>query len=324
MTLQPLERPSIAREFYIKLTRDPHPAAAIRRLVEATPPALETEWCEFKGAAQLTDLKIKQIWSEALAGFANTQGGVLVWGVDARKDPVTGIDAASGLSLVANPAAFKSRLNELHAQATDPPVLGVEIEAYSLGGSNAEGFVVCYIPESPFRPHRAESASRQYIIRAGDDFVAASVSLLRHLFFPQTRCFLVPALKARRVAQGAAPLYCVDATMSNQGSASAFDTFAITHYTPKGTPHNIETDWQTGPVLDPHHSRAKIPIHPGITTHFFEMTFGPQNLTKEVMFRIQIFAQNAEPAEWLFSFTSAEIQVGTEKRGERRSLFFRP
>jgi len=56
------------------------------------------------------------------------------WGVDARKDQATGVDAACGLSLVKNLPTFKSRLNELHHQATEPPVLGVEIEAYSVDG----------------------------------------------------------------------------------------------------------------------------------------------------------------------------------------------
>jgi len=89
---------------------------------------------------------MKEIWSEAIAGFANTQGGVLIWGVDARKDAKTGIDAVCGLSLVKSPSAFKSRLIELYRQATEPPVLGVQIEAYEISGTPNEGFVVCFVP----------------------------------------------------------------------------------------------------------------------------------------------------------------------------------
>ena len=192
MSLQALEKPSNARDFFNKLTRDSNPSAAIQRLVNATPPVFESEWLDFKGAARIDDAGIKKTWSEALAGFATTQGGVLIWGVDARKDKATGIDAACGLSLVKNPSAFKTRLNELHDQATEPPVLGVETEAYPFGDSGSEGFVICFIPESPFKPHRAEYAGRQYFIRAGDDFVVPSISLLRNLFFPQSRCRLVP------------------------------------------------------------------------------------------------------------------------------------
>jgi hypothetical protein len=131
ISLQAFERPSIAKEFFLKIIADQNPVAAIERLVNATPPVFETEWLDFKGAAQITDNDTKKTWSEALAGFANTQGGILIWGVDARKSRATGIDTACGSSFVKNPSAFKSRLIELHRQATEPPVLGVEIVAYS-------------------------------------------------------------------------------------------------------------------------------------------------------------------------------------------------
>src|SRR6266404_6707775 len=99
MTLQALERPSIAKEFFLKIVGGLDPAAATKGLVRATPPCFETEWLDFKGAARITDQISKRKWSEALAGFANTQGGVLIWGVDARKDPATGVDAACDVSL---------------------------------------------------------------------------------------------------------------------------------------------------------------------------------------------------------------------------------
>jgi hypothetical protein len=327
MSVQTSERPSIAKNSFLKITRDPDPVAAIKRLVGATPPEFETEWLDFKGAAQINDQDAKRTWSKALAGFANTQGGVLIWGVDARKDQATGIDAACGLSLVKSPSAFKSRLNELHHQATEPPVLDVEIEAYSIAGTRDEGIVVCYIPESPFKPHRAEHAERQYFIRAGDDFVVPSVSLLRNLFFPQSRCLLVPKLVASCTVENGKTSYHIEGFLRNLGSATAFDTLAITHYSPKGTTCSIK-NWETGPTLDPHYSSAKIPIHPGIRMAFFAMIcfpeFDPQGFAKGLEFKIQVFARDAEPVEWLISFTESEVKIGVEKRGERRSLFFGP
>ena len=317
MSLQPFERPSTAKEFFRKITVDHDPTTAIELLVGATPPVFENEWLEFKGAAQINEISIKKAWSEALAGFANTQGGILIWGVDARKDQQTGIDAAYGRSLVKNPSAFKSRLIELHRQATEPPVLGVEIEAYSSSGSQGEGFVICFIPESSFRPHRAEYSQRQYIIRAGDNFVTAPVSLLRNLFFPQSRCLLVPTLRARcKVNNGITECH-INGVLTNIGSATAFDTFVITHSNPNGASYTVE-DWETGPLI-PHNSRAKRPIHPGVSTHFFSTGYLP-NI--QPAFTIQIFAQDAEPTEWVIHFTADEMKAGAEKTGDRTSLHF--
>jgi hypothetical protein len=76
MNLRAFGRPSIAKEFFLKITGDSDPIAAIKRLLNATPPTFETEWLDFKGAAQTNDQDTKKTWSKALAGFANTQGGV--------------------------------------------------------------------------------------------------------------------------------------------------------------------------------------------------------------------------------------------------------
>jgi hypothetical protein len=310
------EKPSLAKQFYQSITGP----ESIRNLIGSSPPTYETEWLDFKGAARLRDDKIKEIWSEALSGFSNTQGGVLIWGVDARPDSTTGVDAASGLSLVENVSAFKSRLNTLQAGATDPPVLRVEIKEYPAGAGSDEGFVVCYIPESPYRPHRAESSNRQYVIRAGAHFVTASVSLLRNLFFPQTRCLLVPTVKAFRHVENDYERYVFDAWFKNHGTATAFDAFVIVHYAPfGGLTSRLEKDWETGPELSPYHAHAT-PLHPGIETRFCHLMYG-QPQANHFELRVQVYAQNAEPVEWHFHFQESEVIAGTSKGTDRKSLW---
>ncbi len=152
-------------------------------LISTNPPTAETEWLDFKGSMALSDADLKRLWSKSLSGFANTQGGLLIFGIDAKKDPATGVDAAHALSLVPSPATLRSRLMEMHHQATDPPVLGVDVK--EIAGPTGEGFVVCQIPNSPFKPHRSEHCNKQYYVRAGDDFVEAGPGLLRTLFYPR-------------------------------------------------------------------------------------------------------------------------------------------
>lgn len=124
----------------------------------------------------------------------------------------------------------------------------------------------------------------------------------------------MPTLKAR-VVQGAITEYKINGFLKNTGSATAFDTFVIAHSDPKGASYTLE-DWETGPLI-PCTSRAKKPIHPGASTHFFATGYHPQI---QPNFRIQIFAQDAEPTEWQITFTEAEMQAEAEKTGERLSL----
>ena len=117
------DAPSSARRFFDRIMNAPDPAAFIRGLTTSEPATREEEWLDFKVAG--IDKDAKRNWSRALSGFANTEGGVIVWGVIAKKDS-DDVDAANGIEMVVKPESFASRLMELHHSATDPPVAGVE------------------------------------------------------------------------------------------------------------------------------------------------------------------------------------------------------
>jgi hypothetical protein len=99
---------------------------------------------------------------------------------------VTKIDGANALSLVPDPMWLKTRLNQLLQHATDPPVLGIQLHEYCNSNHSSEGFVVCYVPESSFKPHRAMRCTGEpYYIRINDRFVISPHPFLRYMFYPQ-------------------------------------------------------------------------------------------------------------------------------------------
>lgn len=172
---------STARQLFDRLVAGG--SAEIERLV--TDKVHETEWLDFKSGEHLDD--DKTTWSEAICGFANNQGGVIVWGIDARKDKESGVDAACDVKPVASPQALRSRLLELLRTAVEPPLAGVEVRDVIQGVAGGPGFVVCLVPESDTKPHRAEMLkNKPYIIRIADAFINPSPSLLRSLFFPRS------------------------------------------------------------------------------------------------------------------------------------------
>ncbi len=141
----------------------------------------ETEWLDFKTLSTGND-ENKTTWSEAIAGFANNQGGVLIWGVSTRKNE-RNIDCGSELKPLDNVHHFQSRLSEWLRGAAEPPVTGVQIAV--INETEATGYVICFIPESRIKPHRAELAKyKPYVIRVSDNFVVPSVAMLRSLFYP--------------------------------------------------------------------------------------------------------------------------------------------
>lgn len=174
-----------------------------RQIVDAADPAqvlsdtvssqrTETEFLEFKGGrVQKDQTKAKGLWSQALSGFANTEGGVLIWGIRAARiehpdDPSRKIDAANDLDLVSTPATFAQLLKDVQLEACVEPVQGVDIVDIDAGEGDGSGFVVCLIPEGDHKPYRAGiDPAKQYYQRIGDNFVVIPHSLLRSLFYPR-------------------------------------------------------------------------------------------------------------------------------------------
>ncbi|WP_234785700.1 AlbA family DNA-binding domain-containing protein [Bacillus mycoides] len=117
----------------------------------------------------------KKNYAKALSAFANTSGGVIVWGVDARENK-DGIDAASGEMPINNAKAFQTTLNNLLSNALTPLLPDIHNIFIPKLKSN-DGFVVTYIPASDLPPHQALLGENKYFMRIGDSFMQMEVLL---------------------------------------------------------------------------------------------------------------------------------------------------
>jgi hypothetical protein len=272
--------PSLAREFFDRITSSPDPAAFIEALVDLANPTFETDWLDLKSQPR-TDQDCRKIWCKALSGMANNQGGVLIWGIDGRKDAGDKIDCARELKPIRNPAAFKSRLIELQRGATDPPLANVVIEYFELASTPGEGFVVCFIPQGELKPYRTEDGAAQYYLRAGDSCKPMSRSVLQTMFYPRVHPSfrIVSWLTFEPEARGdsAGTMSCV-ARILNVGRATAKECFVILR-TLVDAKHPLQFEtaswaWETGIVDGNREFRAHRSLHPGRYTPLFTAQWG--------------------------------------------------
>lgn len=117
--------------------------------------------------------------SKAISGFANSSGGVVVWGVDCRRD-ASGNEAARPHCVV-DAKGFETKLQSAVSRATMPAFSGVEFHAFVQAEGNLAGFVAMYVPQSLIGPIRAVIGD-QYHIRAGSDFVPTPHDVLAGMF----------------------------------------------------------------------------------------------------------------------------------------------
>lgn len=126
--------------------------------------------------AKLSDSDKRNL-AKAVSGFANSGGGVLIWGIEndsLKPKPIHDIEK------------FVVSLAQVAAQATDPVVPNIDVDwVRSVEGGNI-GFGVVYIPESDLPPHRVilnvGDAKNQYYIRTGDSFLPATHTQLEDMF----------------------------------------------------------------------------------------------------------------------------------------------
>jgi len=154
---------------------------------------MEEEYLEFKTSGG--EAKDSQTWSKCLSSFANTETGLLVWGIDARpqKGPNPedrAIDCAFDWKPIKDTKQHVQFLKDMFRDSLNEPIHGVtHLEIASTKGTG--GYVVSLIPVGRNKPYRAERMpGKPYYQRVGDSNEIIPHSFLRSLFYPQIRANL--------------------------------------------------------------------------------------------------------------------------------------
>jgi hypothetical protein len=290
----------------------------LSELAEKSEKTEENEWREFKAGGFIgvvptsgasgkkafnPDQKVKAIWSESLGAFANSGGGVLIWGIKAPNRVAEGVD------FVADARGLEVRLKDLTSDALDPPALGVEVLAVTAEpDSTGFGFVVCHIPASDHSPHRSVWGAREYYLRTQDGNRPMPTAVLRRIFYPQTSPVLFPIARAE-IVRGDDGWYHFQMSidLKNRGLASGEDV-AIQLSSNRGfKPHHDGHNW----TPDGSTFRSTTIIHPEQTVRWLHnCTNDVRNWQEEglaISFNIRIFAKNAPANAFELSFTGAEL-----------------
>lgn len=100
-------------------------------------------------------------FSQALSGFANADGGVLIFGIETSRSR-DGVDCAVSLKPITDHALFRSRLMDLVLNTTQPVVDGILIDVVTCEQNPNTGYVKCMVPPSDRPPHLSIHSKYQY------------------------------------------------------------------------------------------------------------------------------------------------------------------
>jgi len=159
----------------------------------------------------------KKNLTKALSGFANSGGGVLLWGVDEgpplQLKPITQIET------------FLKNMMELGGQTTDPVVQGLDGAWLPSARDKTAGFAAVLIPESPLPPHRVllkvKEVQHHYYIRTGSDFIVATHSQLEDMFGRRPQPKLVAQVRSEFPHESAGSRWRISFDVVNEGRGTA-------------------------------------------------------------------------------------------------------
>lgn len=166
--------------------------------------------------ADMTVTDDKRNLARGISGFANSNGGIIVWGVDARKN-ADGIDCANSISEISKPALMVSRLNTLTGDATSPIVNGILHKAI-INPKTSAGVVATLVPETDGGPYMAKLGEQRYFKRSGDSFYQMEHFDLEDMFGRRQKPRLEIILEPSKTENGIEE-FCI--FVLNQGRAVA-------------------------------------------------------------------------------------------------------
>lgn len=138
---------------------------------EESPETLHLEGKQKRNADRAAlSKKDKQNLGKALSGFANSEGGVLIWGLVAERRDDT--DVICDAKPIGELDLFLAKLRERSIDQVNPPVPGVEFHAMKRNSNADQGLVAMLIPQSSLAPHMCIAKNdHRFYDRSGDRFL---------------------------------------------------------------------------------------------------------------------------------------------------------
>lgn len=164
----------------------------------------------------------KRNLARSLSGFANSSGGLVIWGVKARGVGEQYIVESSPILRVRD---FAMRLDELIGQAVSPAVEGVRNKWFP--ADDSRGIAVTIVPESSSGPHMAKLGENRYFKRNGESFYVLEHFDLEDMFGRRPKALLTICLTIELMGDGTSK---ITFSLRNFGRGIAKYTSAIIRF----------------------------------------------------------------------------------------------
>src|SRR5260370_1168680 len=161
---------------------------------------------------------VRQHLGEAVSGFSNTSGGVVIWGVSTTKHAHSSLDVMTQIEPVGNVVTLAANIDRAIPVVGYPTIRSVPSRILKRRTSDSRGVVVTYIPPSGSDPVQ-NVLDKKFYLRTIDGFVEMPYDVLKRMFAGSSAPDIRPLLPAALVTR-AGPTSRIPIALTNFSTAA--------------------------------------------------------------------------------------------------------
>ncbi len=166
------------------------------------------------------DREQKAKLAQAVSGFSNTEGGVIIWGISTTKHAHSGLDILNQLEPIGACKKFAQQIEKSIPVLTTPPSFKVKVKSILKKRSDTKGITLTYIPKTTGDPVQS-IIDNIFYFRSGDDFTKAPYEMIKRLFAATESPDLAPILGENEIRLDPNGKWYIQVVIENKSSAVA-------------------------------------------------------------------------------------------------------
>lgn len=158
--------------------------------------------------------------AEAISGFANTEGGIIIWGVSTTKKSHSDLDIMTQIEEIGNCKNFMSQIEKNYPTLVTPSITNIQNKAIKKNKKDNRGLIITYIPKNKGDPVKSNIDDHFYF-RNGDEFSKMPYEILKRLFAATESPELRMVTDFRLIKKNERDVWEVPLIITNMSSAVA-------------------------------------------------------------------------------------------------------
>lgn len=265
--------------------------------------------------------ELKPQLATALSGFANTEGGVVIWGVGTTRHSHENLDVLTQIEPVGNCRKFAKQVETVIPRLTTPPITNCKNKVIVESTKDTRGVVLTYIPRTTGDPVQS-SIDQKFYFRNGDEFSVLPYQMIQRLFAATSSPDLYPLIDGLQVSIDEKGLWKIPIVITNNSSAVGEKTDVLVSIENPSSCENTSfegfrdvSDLNPGQKMfsDSIHDA----IHRGLDIRAGNLHVGMRKDERVLRLKIRIYANKMRAREWQMAVQLTESGFSVKKTMER-------